>query len=99
MPTKQGSSDRKYGITALRHSRLRTTMCPLASTPWTWNQCLARSKPMVVICMVDGFPRCGVHNDDHVVAHRCRGAGAVHPIKNFDQRNGRRSVYVKFRTS
>ena len=61
MPTKQGSSDRKYGITALRHSRLRTTMCPLASTPWTWNQCLARSKPMVVICMVDGSSRCGVH--------------------------------------
>jgi site-specific recombinase XerD len=21
--------------------------------------------------------------DDHVVAHRCRGAGAVHPIKKF----------------
>jgi hypothetical protein len=22
--------------------------------------------------------------DDHVMAHRCRGAGAVHPIKKFN---------------
>ncbi|MGB6325879.1 MAG: hypothetical protein WBG11_08915, partial [Methylocella sp.] len=22
--------------------------------------------------------------DDHVMAHRCRGAGAVHPIKKFE---------------
>src|SRR6516225_9732001 len=54
MPVRHGSSDRKYAITPLRHSRRRTTTRPSASTPWTWNQCLARSKPIVIICMADG---------------------------------------------
>ena len=35
-----------------------------------------------------GYSRTGRKNwraftDDHVMAHRCRGAGAVHPIKNY----------------
>jgi hypothetical protein len=55
---------------------------PSPSTPWTWNQCLARSKPMVVICMVDGSSHCGVHRRPHC-GTSMPGAAAVHPIKTF----------------
>lgn len=46
---------------------------------------------MVVICMADGSSRCGF-TDDHVVAHRCRGAGAVHLIKKFAQQAEARRI-------
>jgi hypothetical protein len=37
---------------------------------------------MVVICMVDGSSRCGVHRRPRY-GTSMPGAGAVHPIKNY----------------
>ena len=36
-----------------RVMRLRTSACPAASAPCTWNTCFAMSNPIVVICSMD----------------------------------------------
>src|SRR5215471_18909299 len=54
---------------------------PLASTPCTWNQCLARSRPMVVTCMADGSSRCGVHRRPGCGTYRCRERGPSTPSR------------------
>src|SRR4029077_19781886 len=54
MPTRQGGNLEKNGSICDRRSDLRTTTWPLASTPWTWKTLLAKSRPIVVICIADG---------------------------------------------
>src|SRR4029077_18587932 len=54
MPTRQGGNLEKNGSICDRRSDLRTTTWPLASTPWTWKTFLAKSRPIVVICIADG---------------------------------------------
>src|SRR5215472_16531819 len=51
MPIRHGASASKNAITWLRRSCLLTTTFSAASMPWTWNTCLARSKPIVATCM------------------------------------------------
>jgi hypothetical protein len=80
IPTRQGSSPRKNFSTSARRSFFLTTTCPPASTPWIWKMLLARSRPIVVIGMVDGScwrllrqrPPYGAQTLD---------TGAVHPIR------------------
>jgi hypothetical protein len=47
MPTRQGDSFSKNGISFARVSRRWTTTWPSASTPCTWNTDFAMSKPTV----------------------------------------------------
>ena len=70
MPTRQGGSPAKKLVTWPRRSVLRSTTSPAASTACTWNTCLARSSPTVVIPLMDGSP-CWRPNRRHL-AHRCR---------------------------
>src|SRR6201985_713407 len=53
MPIRHGDSGLKNLMTSLRRSLRRATALPAAATPWTWNQFLARSRPMAVICIAD----------------------------------------------
>src|ERR1700746_3333738 len=61
--------------------------------PWTWNTCLARSRPIVAICMVDGSSCDSSQRSPY--GDSSPGAGAVHHIMkrlmhctNFEKNNG-----------
>src|SRR5579863_4255822 len=55
------------------------TTLPALSTPCTWNTFLARSTPMVLICMWT-TPSGDSLLNDHPLAHLMPGAGVVHDI-------------------
>jgi len=46
IPTRQAGCLAKNATSSLRASRRRSTVCPAASTPWTWKTDLARSRPI-----------------------------------------------------
>src|SRR5580704_8355413 len=54
MPTRQAGNLAKNPSICDRRSDLRTITWPVASTPWTWKTFLAKSRPIVVICIADG---------------------------------------------
>jgi hypothetical protein len=56
MPTRQGFKPAKKLRTWPRRNRFFRTTLPSTAMPWTWNTCLAKSRPIVATCMADGSP-------------------------------------------
>src|SRR5580704_242148 len=79
MPTRQGPCLRKNSTTSARHSlRLHLSsgvnavnLKPVLGKIETNRGNMHSGRLLSVVAFTD----------DHVMAHRCRGAGAVHPIK------------------
>ena len=71
-------------MTWARRRRRLTTTWPASSTPWTWKTCLARSRPIVVISMVDGSSL--VCFDSHQLGTTMpRGGHPPHQIQALDR--------------
>src|SRR5688500_20343641 len=76
MPTRHGGRPAKNASTVPLASFLRSTGRPCASAPCTWNQLLAKSRPMVVISATDGLPVVVVLTPGRLMPK----AGTVHSI-------------------
>jgi len=80
MPTRQGGSFIKNGMTRARFNCLRITALPAASMPWTWKTDFAMSSPINVTVFMWLPP-----NRGHLISNHFPGAsapveGAVHGI-------------------
>ena len=76
--TVQGGSPEKKARSWPRRTALRRSTVPEALTPCSWKTCLAKSRPIIVICSMGGS-LLEVLGGPHL-AHRCR-KGAIHLIR------------------
>src|SRR4249920_2336636 len=80
MPIRQGGSVSNNANTCERRNFLVSATLPATSTPCTWNTFLARSIPIVLVCIWTA-PSCDSSHDDHPMALDA-GSGRRPPHQN-----------------